>query len=333
MTWPREVAIVGAGYMGRGIGQVLASAGARCTLADISEEVAAAAVDTLLTEASRHERDALIPPGSTDRLRPLVRSAASLEEAVDGAEYVVEAVYEDRDVKAGVLGRIEAAASADAVISTNTSAIPIATLSESLEHRARFLGAHWFNPPQFIPAIELIACPETSPGAMDAVEGFLTRARKRPARVADSTGFVANRLQYALFQEAAAVVAEGLATAETVDQIVRTSFGFRLPVFGPFAIADMAGLDVYRDGYRIFEDSFEGRFVSPQVLDELVSLGRFGAKTGSGIVIRNLDQAAAMIERRDRAYVQIGRLLDESEDDRTSTSNSTPAKPSTEPPT
>ena len=187
-----------------------------------------------------------IPPGSLERLRPLVTSAASIEEAVSRAEYVIEAVYEDREVKLEVLRRVEAAASQEAVVSTNTSSIPIASLSEHLEHRARFLGAHWFNPPQFVPAVELIACPDTAPQVMDTVEEFLRLVHKRPARVADSTGFVANRLQYALFQEAAAIVAEGIASAETVDQIVRTSFGFRLPFFGPFAIADMAGLDVYR---------------------------------------------------------------------------------------
>jgi len=120
-------------------------------------------------------------------------------------------------------------------------------------------------------------------------------------------------LQYALFQEAAAIVAEGIATAETVDQVVRTSFGFRLPFFGPFAIADMAGLDIYRNAYRQFEESFGDRFVAPAVLDELVSLGRFGAKTGSGFVVKDRAQAAAMAERRDRAYVQIGRLVDELE--------------------
>lgn len=296
--------------MGRGIGQTLALAGARCTLADTSADAAAAALDDLLTETAAHERADLIPPGSVQRARKRIRSVASIEEAVAGAEYVVEAVYEDRDVKADVLSRIEGAASRETVISSNTSSISITGLSQNLEHRARFLGAHWFNPPQFVPAVELVSCPETSPGVMDAVEGLLVRANKRPARVADSPGFVANRLQYALFQEAAAVVAEGVATAETVDEIARTSFGFRLPFFGPFAIADMAGLDIYRDAYRQFEESFAGRFVAPLALDELVSLGCLGAKSGSGFVTKDSAHAAAMVEHRNHAYVELGRLLE-----------------------
>ena len=311
--WPRDVAIVGAGYMGRGIGQVLALAGCNCFLADTSPELSAAGLDALIVDASRHERDGLILAGSTARLQLLVHNAESIEVAVADAEYVVEAVYEDLGVKADVLRRVEAAASPDAIISTNTSTISMASLSQNLQHRQRFLGAHWFNPAQFVPAVELIAGPETASEAVDAIENLLIRAGKKPARTADRAGFVANRLQYALFQEAAAVVEEGIATAEAVDQIVRTSFGFRLPFFGPFAIADMAGLDVYRGCYRVFEDSLGERFVAPALLEELVSLGRLGAKTGSGFVITDAVQAAAMAERRDRAYVELGRLIDELE--------------------
>jgi 3-hydroxybutyryl-CoA dehydrogenase len=218
-------------------------------------------------------------------------------------------------VKRDVLGRIERGVGTDVVICTNTSAISIRSLSQGLAHSVRFLGAHWFNPPQFVPAVELIPCPDTAPEVMDAVETFLTQAGKRPSRVADSPGFVANRLQYALLQEAAAVVEEGIATAEAVDQIVRTSFGFRLPFFGPFAIADMAGLDVYSGAYRVLQDSFGDRFTPPRALDELVSLGRLGAKTGSGFVIRDAAQASAMAARRDRAYVALARLIDRPEPD------------------
>lgn len=308
--WPSRVAIVGAGYMGRGIGQVLALAGCECVLADVSPEAGVAGLNAMMLDAGRHERDGLVPPGSTAQLQQLVNSAGSIEEAVAEADYVVEAVYEDTAVKSDVLRRIEDAASPNAIISTNTSTISMASLSQNLEYRRRFLGAHWFNPPQFVPAVEVIAGPETAPESLETVEGLLIRAGKKPARTADRAGFVANRLQYALFQEAAAVVEEGIATPEAVDLIVRTSFGFRLPFFGPFAIADMAGLDVYRACYRVFEESFGDRFAPPALLERLVSLGHLGSKTGSGFVVADPVQAAAMAERRDRAYVELGRLLD-----------------------
>ncbi len=315
MAWPEEIAIVGAGYMGRGIAEVFALHGAHCVLADLTAERAASAAELLLGEAARHEHDGLTPDGSSAELRSRIRSAHSIEDAVGGADYVVEAVFENRATKTDVLRRIEGSLSRDAVISSNTSAISIRTLSEGLDNPARFLGAHWFNPPQFVPGVELIPCPQTAAGVLDAVEALLTRAGKTPARVADSPGFVGNRLQYALFQEAAAVVEEGIASAESVDQIVRSTFGFRLPIFGPFAIADMAGLDVYGGAYQVLVEGFPDRFAVPAALRELVESGSYGAKTGSGFVIRSEAQAAAMAARRDRAYVALGRVVDEFERD------------------
>lgn len=315
MVWPERIAVVGAGYMGRGIAQVLAGAGAECILADLSWERADSARSLLLTEARRHEAAGLIPAGSAEDIGQRIHAADPLEAAVAQTAFVVEAVFEDRHVKTEVLRRIERSVGVQTVVATNTSAISIASLAAELERPALFLGAHWFNPPQFVPGVELIASPATSPEALDQVEALLRRAGKQPARVADAPGFVGNRLQYALFQEAAAVVEEGIASAETVDRVVRSTFGFRLPMFGPFAIADMAGLDVYRGSYRTLEEAYPDRFVAPRVLNELIARGEFGAKTGSGFVIRSSAQAAAMAARRDVAYGAIRRVVDAFERD------------------
>ena len=310
MAWPDRIAVVGAGYMGRGIAQVFAQAGIPCTLADISAERAAAAVELLVADAARHESDGLVSPGSSVEARSHLRSGDSVADAVSNADYVVESVFEDLDVKVSALIEIEASARTDAVISTNTSAIAIQELSRGVRDTRRFLGVHWFNPPQFVPGVELIPSSDTSADVIGAVEMLLKRVGKRTARVADTPGFVGNRLQYALFQEAAAIVEEGIATPETVDEVVRSTFGFRLPIFGPFAIADMAGLDIYSGSYATFVSKFGDRFAVPRILSELVKDGAYGAKTGSGFVIRSKEQAAAMAARRDRAYAALGKVVD-----------------------
>ncbi len=309
MGWPGRVAVVGAGYMGQGIAEVLALAGCDCALADQSAEIARAALEHLLAEADAHEADGLIPSGGSPALRSRVQAAASIEDAVVGAQLVIEAVFELREVKEAVLRRISDAASPDAVIATNTSSISISSLSACVAQPERFLGAHWFNPPQFVPGVEIISCGATSGRVLEQVEDLLRRAGKQPARAGDQPGFVANRLQYALFQEAAAVVEEGMATPEAVDEIVRSTFGFRLPFFGPFAIADMAGLDVYRGTYAILEEAYEGRFLAPRSLLDLIAAGALGAKSGRGFVISDAEQAAAMAASRNRAYVAMGRLV------------------------
>lgn len=309
MAWPGRVAVVGAGYMGQGIAEVLALAGCDCALADQSAEIAGAAMEHLLEDAAAHEANGLIPPGSSSLLRSRVQAAASIEGAVLGADLVVEAVFELRDVKEAVLRRISDAVSPEAVVATNTSSMSISGLSACVARPERFLGAHWFNPPQFVPGVEVISCGATSARVLEQVEDLLMRAGKQPARTGDQPGFVANRLQYALFQEAAAVVEEGIATPEAVDEIVRSTFGFRLPFFGPFAIADMAGLDVYRGTYAILEEAYEGRFVAPRILLDLIAAGALGAKSGRGFVIADAEQAAAMAASRNRAYVAMGRLV------------------------
>ena len=112
--------------------------------------------------------------------------------------------------------------------------------------------------------------------------GFLRDVGKRPAEVADHPGFVANRLQMALLREAIAIVDEGLATPESLDEVVRTTFGFRLPFFGPFLIADMAGLDTNASVFETLERGIGPEFAVPGALRELVDAGRFGTKSGAG---------------------------------------------------
>src|SRR4029450_11769942 len=114
----------------------------------------------------------------------------------------------------------------------------------------------------------------------EAVEALIPRTGKLAARVNDKAGFVLNRLQYVLLREAFNLVEEGVATPNDVDIIGRTTFGYRLPFFGPFAIADMAGLDVYRDGFRTLEAHYGERLAAPTMLTELVEKGREGGRRG-----------------------------------------------------
>ncbi len=305
----RRVAAVGSGYMGGGIAQVLAIAGLDVALADITPDEAARARDRLVGQARQFESDGLIPAGAADTVAARLTAAGSLEEAVADADYVTEAVSESAPVKQKVLRRIGAAASPHAIIATNTSSIPIRSLADAVSAPERFLGVHWMNPAPFVPAVEVIPGEHTSFAVVGVVLALLRRAGKRPVTVGDAAGFVVNRLQFALFREAAAVVAEGLATPAEVDLLVSGSFGFRLPVLGPFAIADMAGLDVYAGAFQMLEQAYGERLSAPEALKELVSAGNFGAKSGKGFTGIDDRTAEAVATWRDRAYVALARAL------------------------
>jgi 3-hydroxybutyryl-CoA dehydrogenase len=214
----RTVAIVGSGYMGGGIAQVLALSGRDVVLSDVDAARAQASRVRLLEEARRFVAADLFDPGSVEVLEQRLRAADSIESAVADVDYVTEAVFESPEVKGEALQRISRAARPDTVIGTNTSAIPIGELAKSVDGPERFMGVHWMNPAPFVPAIELIPTPHTTEDAIARVTAMLVEAGKAPALVADSPGFVANRLQFALYKEAVRIVDEGLA-AEYGDRL------------------------------------------------------------------------------------------------------------------
>lgn len=307
----RQIAVVGSGYMGGGIAQLLALAGADVRISDVSAEVATGNLERMIAEATQYTADGLFPEGAAETVRERVSAAASLEEAVAGASFIEEAVPEKIAIKHDTLRRISAAAADDAVIGSNTSTILIARLAEAVHRPERFLGVHYSNPAPFIPGVEIIPHPGTDESLLAGVEEIVRATGKQTARVNDTDGFVLNRLQYALFSEASQLVEEGVATAEDVDTIVRTTFGFRLPFFGPFAIADMAGLDVYEFCFQSLQGRWPERFATPTALAELVAQGKLGTKSGGGFLDVPSERVPELVAYRNRAYVKMQELLNE----------------------
>lgn len=306
-----RVAVVGAGYMGGGIAQIFALAGFHVTIADVSAAAAEAALDRLRREASQFEAQGLFEPGSADTVARNVSAAPEVEDAVADADFIEEAVYEDLATKREVLARISARAPRDAIIGSNTSTLPVRELVRTVRGPERFLTVHFSNPAPFIPGVEIVAGVDTSPQTVDTVKALLARIGRVGAQIADAPGMVLNRLQYALLREAFLVVEDGVATIEDVDTIVRTTFGFRLGFFGPFTIADQAGLDIYAKGFATLEDAYGDRFATPRLLSEAVAAGRHGLKNGHGL-LRDFDDAdrQRLVDYRNRAYASMQRLLD-----------------------
>ncbi len=308
----QTVAVVGAGYMGGGIAQSLAQSGFDVVIADASPETTAAQLARIVGEAEQFEQQGLFAAGSAELVRRNLRAAQSIEDAVADVDFVEEAVFEAPAVKHDVLARVSAAARPDAIIGSNTSTIPVSVLVTAVTGPERFLTVHWSNPAPFIPGVELVMGQDTDPAALPVVKDMLARAGRSGALVADVPGFVLNRLQYVLLKEAMSIVEEGVATPDDVDTIVRSTFGFRLPFFGPFAIADMAGLDVYALGFKTFEEAFGPRLSPPALLNEAVAAGRHGTKNGAGLTRDySPEQVEAVVAYRSEAYSRMARLLAE----------------------
>jgi 3-hydroxybutyryl-CoA dehydrogenase len=169
---------------------------------------------------------------------------------------------------------------------------------------------HWFNPPEWTPGVEVVAAPATDAAVVQRVVDFLRALGKAPAVVGATVGFVANRLQNALLCEAVRCVEDGIATPSEIDQVVRSTFGFRLPFFGPFQIADMAGLDVYSAVLEQHRDAYGERFFVPETLRALVKQGSTGTSAGAGFYTYSEGEPERLLNERDERYAALAELLE-----------------------
>ena len=248
--------------MGVGVAECFAAAGIRVVLTDATPELTREAKAELVRRAKGHAEAGLLSEAAAGRAGT-VETSDNVAGAVSQAELVFEAVPEDIGLKEEILDSCSETAQEDAVIVSNTSSLPISDLSGFVGHPGRFCGMHWFNPPEWTPGVEVIPAAATEEEIVGRLVEFLRSIGKRPAVVGDGPGFVANRIQNALFLEAVRCVEEGLASPREVDEVVRSCFGFRLPFFGPFQIADMAGLDVYENVLDVLEEGLGERFEAP----------------------------------------------------------------------
>ncbi len=295
--------------MGLGVAECFAAAGIEVRLTDATPELTHRAKELLVERVRGHTEEGLIPARAVDRAES-VEAAVHASAAVRDADLVFEAVPEDLELKREILAACSGAAPAEAVIVSNTSSFPIDELAKSVQSPSRFLGTHWFNPPEWTPGVEVIPASATDQGVVEKVVESLRAIGKRPAIVGDGPGFVANRIQNALFLEALRCVEEGLASPQEVDEVVRSCFGFRLPFFGPFQIADMAGLDVYVSVLETLKKGLGERFETPEALRELVERGRTGTKSGAGFLDYTGEERERLLLERDRRYAALNELLE-----------------------
>lgn len=275
MSQPERIAIIGAGLMGNGIAAVFAAHGHEVALHD--------PVPAALEAAPARIRAVLSDLGWEAAAAGRVSLHAKLEDAVHNADFVTEAAPEKLPLKQEIFVRLGEATGRECLLASNTSVIPIGQIGAKMKDASRVLGTHWWNPPYLIPLVEVVQAERTDPAWIARCMDLMQRIGKHPVHVRkDVPGFVGNRLQHALWREAIALVDAGVCDASTVDEVIKNSFGIRLPVLAPLENADLVGLDLTEDIHNVILPHLDRGERPGRVLSEKVRKGELGMKTGKG---------------------------------------------------
>jgi 3-hydroxybutyryl-CoA dehydrogenase len=289
-----QTAVIGAGLMGHGIALTLARAGQYVAVTD-PMDAARAALPARVAESLRLMG---VQEAETAKVLKRIEVFNSVAGAVREAAFVFEAAPEKMALKQAIFADIEAHAPTTAILCSNTSVMPITEIMSGLRDKTRALGTHWWNPPHLIPLVEVIRTADTSEAAMDATMALLAGAGKTPVRVEkDVPGFIGNRLQHALWREAVSLVERGICDAAAVDAVIKASFGRRLAVLGPLENADLVGTDLTLDIHNTVLADLENRPGPSPLLQQMVSDGRLGMKSGQGFHAWTPERAKAVREK------------------------------------
>jgi 3-hydroxybutyryl-CoA dehydrogenase len=275
----QTVAVLGAGTMGNGIAHVFARAGYKVILRDVEQRFVDRAMDTIAQNLAREVKKSKIT--EADRAACLERLLPVTDISnIAAADFLVEAVPEKMEIKRAVLAEADRLLRDDVIIASNTSSISMTTLAALTKRPERFVGMHFMNPVPLMTLVEVIRALQTSDATFDTTMRLSEKLGKKPVAVNDAPGFVSNRVLMPLINEAAYCVMEGVATAEAVDEVMKT--GMNHPM-GPLQLADFIGLDVCVDIMHVLQEGLgDPKYGACPLLKKYVAAGWLGRKSGRG---------------------------------------------------
>ncbi len=276
------VAVIGNGIIGHGVAEIFAAAGIPVTMIGRNEQSLARAMEKIRASRARFAAHGLVSEADATATAGRIRTSTSLADAA-GAGLVVEAVTEDLALKHEIFEQLDRICPPPAVLASS-SGQPASNLVARVQHRERVVAAHFWNPPQLLPLVEVCAGPETSPDIVPWLCDVLRSVGKEPAVLdREIDGFLGNRMQFALLREALSLWTSGVASAEAIDAAVKNSFGRRLAITGPLESADLGGMDTIHAFARFLFPSLDTSKEPPQAMADLAAQGHRGPMTGRGL--------------------------------------------------
>lgn len=300
----KNVAVLGAGTMGHGIAELAALASCNVVLCDISGELLAKALDAIRQNLDMLERLGTLKENIVDMILQRITCVESIREAVLSADLVIECLPEKLEFKQEIFKELDAICRPDVILATNTSGLSPTAIAKKLRHPERVVVAHFWNPPQLIPLVEIVPGEKTSRETVDKAMEWVKALGKQPVRMnKECPGFIGNRLQFALLREALYIVEQGYADVEEVDKSMIYGHGRRLPVTGPLCSADMGGLDIFHSISAYLFADLSNASEPSQLMQKLVEEGSLGLKSGKGFYDWTPEMKEKMLNLRSEALV------------------------------
>jgi 3-hydroxybutyryl-CoA dehydrogenase len=285
-----QVAVLGAGRIGRQIALAFALGGCRVRLVDMKDGHAAGDAERVLADARREiardlglmVEEAVVGEAESTATLARVEGRIGLD-GLDDCDFVQEALPESVPLKRATLVRLGGRLAPDAIVASGSSTISPSHVADALAGPERFLVAHWLNPAHIIPLVDVVPGPLTSAVTVERTLALLQRLGKVPVKCKDSPGFIGPRLQVLLMNEAVRLIEEGVATPEDVDRAFRAGMGFRYASVGLFEFIDWGGVDIlYRASRYLTETLGDDRFRPAKLVEEKIARNELGPKTGRG---------------------------------------------------
>ncbi len=276
----KRVGIVGMGTMGSQIGLVCARGGFPTLMVDISEEQIEKGLKNIKTFLNTQIKKGKVNQEEEERILSLIKTNIDFTQAFSDVELVIEAVFEEMEVKKDVFKKLDTICPRETILASNTSTLSITELGAVTKRPEKCIGTHFLIPAALTPLVEVVKGLETSDHTHQTIVDFLTRCGKETVTVGDSPGFLINRLYLPMVNEAFFALENSLATPEEIDRCCVRGLGFSL---GPLSAADAFGLDILLACMRTFQRELGEKYRPSPLLVKLVKAGRLGRKSGRGV--------------------------------------------------
>ncbi len=274
-----KVGVAGCGLMGSGIAEVAAKAGIEVVVREIDDTALARGRSRIVKSLERAVSKGKLDGAGRDQALASMTFTTSLDRFAD-CDLIVEAIVESLDAKKDLFGYLDGVCPATTIFASNTSSLTITDMAAATDRPDRVIGLHFFNPVPVMKLVEVVRTIVTSQETFDTVSDFAKRVGKIPIAAKDNSGFVVNLLLVPYMLDAIRQVERGVATIEDIDKAMTLGCGYPM---GPFILGDFVGIDtLYRVAEIMYEEYREERYAAPPLLKRLVTMGRFGRKTGAG---------------------------------------------------